>query len=98
MAEHKVNPFAKGTGVILPEQLCDALGRALKEGDQLILSLPKPSLFTVEKIAPVFDPNGPANLMDITVRCRLKFRAVRDEHIPEFLRVLTAEELPQEPK
>jgi hypothetical protein len=97
MAQHKFNPLARGTNVVLPEQLRDAFGRVLSVGDQCTLHLPKPPLFRVAQIVPVFDPKLPPNLMDITVQCVLRFRAARDESMQEFVRVLTAEEVPAPP-
>jgi hypothetical protein len=97
MSESKLNPFARRTNVVLPEQLRDAFGRVLAVGDHCALHLPQLPLFRVSQIAPVFDPKLPPNLMDITVQCVLKFRAARDEAITEFSRVLTAEERPTPP-
>lgn len=97
MSDHKLNPFARGTGVVLPEQVRDRFGRVLAEGDQIYVAMSQQPFFRVNKITPVFDPNQPENLMDVELSCRLKFRMVRDERVQEFSRVLLARELGGEP-
>ncbi len=91
MNQHKINQFARGTTVALPPIVRDIMGRPLKEGDRIILNPVAPPPWGITKIVPVL--TGPANMMDITITCTLKFRAVRDQVNQEFIRVQSVEEI-----
>lgn len=94
MTESKLNPFAKHTTIVKDPVIKDVFGRPLHEGDQVLLQTGMMQPFIVTKCAPVVDPGQPANLMDITVSCTLRFRAVREERAQEFVRVMEASENP----
>lgn len=89
--QSKVNPFGRDTIINLPPLVRDRMGRALNEGDILVLDAKAP-YFVVTKIAPCMDPSAPPNLLDVTVQCRMLFRSMRGDIAQEFTRVMTAEE------
>lgn len=89
MSEHKVNPFAKASGLDLPAQVRDLYGRVLQTGDQILLNTPQiPQLYRVMSIAPNIDPKYPANQMVIVLRSDQRFLATRDQRNPEFVLVI----------
>lgn len=73
-----------------PAVLLDGYGRALQVGDGVVLTLPRPPIFRVQSVQPV---PGPQGLMDIRVRCELRFIAPRAEMQPEFLLAMVPEEM-----
>lgn len=86
----RVREFGKGQIPAGPAIVRDAYGRGLAEGDHIQLPPWPAQIFTVKTITPVMDPNLPAGLLDVTLACVVKFRAVRNQMNPEFIRVLTA--------
>jgi hypothetical protein len=91
MAEHKFNPFAKGTTV--PVVVLDRYGRPLEEGAEIVVSTAHPvPPFRVLKIAPALDPNLPPGILYVDVICRWRFTAARNTPVQEFIRVRTPEE------
>lgn len=61
--ESRLNPHAMGTGIRLDPVVFDAMGRALKEGDRVVLTRMGLIVWTVRAIASVIDPSLPPNLM-----------------------------------
>lgn len=88
--ESRLNPGARDfTG---PAVVLEARGRELKEGDEIIVSIPGPIYFRVAGIQPILDPSAPPGLVQVHVGAMLTFGATRGKVNREFVRVRTAEE------
>lgn len=90
MSESAHNPRArdyKGPNVVL-----DARGRALKPGDEVIVSGPGPFYFRVVEVSPTIDPRLPPGTLHVAFGTVLHFAAQRGVVNAEFVRVRTAEE------
>lgn len=75
-----------------PAVVLEARGRELKEGDEIILSIPGPIYFRVAQLSPVLDPALPPGLVYVHVGYMLTFTAKRSQLNREFIRVRTGEE------
>ena len=94
--DSRINPFARGTEIGLPAIVRDAFNRPLSEGDLVYVETGRRDPFRVSKIVPVVDPSVPANLMDITLTCSVKFRAPRNQANQEFVRIMELSEMQRE--
>lgn len=91
MADHKFNPFAKGTAV--PPVALDRYGRALEPGAEVVVQSPHPQPpYRVLQVTPALDPKLPPGALYVDVICRWRFVAARNTPVNEFLLVRTPEE------
>lgn len=88
--EARLNP--QSTEYAGPPVVLDARGRALQEGDEIILAVAGPLYFRVAGITPVLDPTAPPGLVQVHVGAMLTFGVKRGAVNREFVRIRTAEE------
>lgn len=75
-----------------PNDVLDSRGRALQEGDEIIVVLNGPTYMRVAKIVPAMGMDAPPGSMLITLSAAYQFGAMRGTVNPEFIRVRTVEE------
>jgi hypothetical protein len=73
-------------------EVLDSRGRALQEGDEIIVVLNGPTYMRVAKIVPALQADAPPGAMLITLSAAYQFGAMRGTVNPEFIRVRTVEE------
>jgi hypothetical protein len=78
--------------MLLSESPKDARGRALQEGDEIILAIRGPIYFRVAQITPILDLKAPPGLQHLHLGCMLTFTVKAGTVHPEFVRVQTAAE------
>lgn len=71
----------------------DALGRPLREGDEILILVVQPARYTVARIGPVLDPGAPPLTLRLDLVASTSFIAIRGQKNPEFLLVRTVEEI-----
>lgn len=86
----KLNP--KSGEYVGPNEVLDARGRPLQEGDEVIVVLNGPTYMRVTKITPSLHPQAPPGLMLITVGASYAFQTMRGQPNTEFVRVQMAAE------
>lgn len=91
MGEARFNPRAHD---FRPTQAVvqDARGRALQDGDEILLAMKTPPYFRVMGVVPVLDPRAPAGTMLVHVGTMMTFTVRADRPTPELIRVQTAAE------
>lgn len=92
MGNHRVNPFARGTTVVRPTKLRDALGRELQEGDLVILPKSLAPTARVMQIRPNLHPGAPPNTLSVVLQVVLPFIAPADTPLGDIVLIQTAPE------
>ena len=92
MGYEKRSGWSKDDGVNVQPDVLDARGRALQEGDEVVLNIPGHVYFRVAGIVPNLDPNLPKHLMTVHIAVVVSFAAKAGEINREFIRVRTLEE------
>lgn len=95
--KQNLNQQGQGQGPLGPTAhssvIFDAIGRALREGDAVTLSMRGPAIFRVMKILPVLDPAAPAGTMQLQLVCVAHYMPKGGQSLGEVLRIGTVDEL-----
>jgi hypothetical protein len=92
MSQHKINPFAFGTGIRRPPQTRDRYGRPLAPGDEVILVRPDPSQYVVSDVVPNLGPGAQPNTVRVVLVATASFIVPADTPVVNLLLIRRAEE------